>query len=311
MENYNNIISDELLAAYLEGKTTHEETLLVLRAIRTNPEIREMLDFALLLEEENIVKLPAMQLAAESGENLCSVMCEAYVLYHRGIEFDENKLLDTARENHWLKTQGTPLHAIGQLLAHEGLMVTRKYDATLDDLAHALDVDNDIIVAIDRDKLYPELPDEENAANHAVVVTGINKEQDTITLYDPPQPSTIDFPLSFFEKAWKESQHYMVRVLQTLEDYEPQPVDLSNIVLNDDLMELREAIAENAHEVWSSARMSEGWTYGLERDDENKHHPDLVPYSALSDEEKEYDRIMALNTIKLVMKLGFEIEKRK
>ena len=103
MENYKNIISDELLAAYLEGKTTREETSLVLNALKTNPEIREMLDIALHLEEENIVKLPAMQLAAESGENLCSVMCEAYVLYHRGIEFDENKLLDTAKKNHWFK----------------------------------------------------------------------------------------------------------------------------------------------------------------------------------------------------------------
>ena len=76
-------------------------------------------------------------------------------------------------------------------------------------------------------------------------------------------------------------------------------------------MELREAIAENAHDVWALARIREGWTYGAERDDQKKQHPDLVPYSALSDGEKEYDRIMAMNTIKLVMKLGFGIERKK
>ena len=227
MENNKNIITDELLAAYVEGNTTPAETLSILRAIKTDPELRQTLEVFMKLEDESLAELPAMQMAAESGENLCSVMCEAYILRHRGIEFDENKLLDTARQNQWLKTQGTPLHSIGQLLAHEGLMVTRKYDATFDDIIHALDFDNDIIVALDRDKLYPGLPDEEDAANHAVVVTSINKEQGIVALYDPPQPAVLDFPLSVFEKAWKESQHYMVRVLQTIDDYEPQPVDLT------------------------------------------------------------------------------------
>ena len=76
-------------------------------------------------------------------------------------------------------------------------------------------------------------------------------------------------------------------------------------------MELREAIAENAHDVWASARIKEGWTYGQVRNDEKKQHPDLIPYSALPDSEKEYDRLMAMDTIKLVKKLGFDIVKQK
>ena len=75
-------------------------------------------------------------------------------------------------------------------------------------------------------------------------------------------------------------------------------------------MELREAIAENAHDVWAVARIKDGWTFGPERNDTLKHHPDLIPYSALPDGEKEYDRLMALNTIKLVKKLGFDLVKR-
>ena len=74
-------------------------------------------------------------------------------------------------------------------------------------------------------------------------------------------------------------------------------------------MDLREAIAENAHDVWAEARIEEGWTYGPVRDDAHKKHPDLIPYSALPESEKEYDRIMAFNTIKLVRKLGFKIVK--
>ncbi|MBQ5606589.1 MAG: Ryanodine receptor Ryr [Prevotella sp.] len=102
----------------------------------------------------------------------------------------------------------------------------------------------------------------------------------------------------------------MVRVLQTVDDYEPQPITLDDIQLTEQLTELREAIAENAHEVWAAARRKEGWTYGKERDDANKKHPDLIPYSSLPDSEKNYDRIMALDTIKLVRKLGFDIVKR-
>ena len=296
-----------MLASYLEGNATSAEIIQVLQALKNDPVLRETLDVAISLEEDHEMFLPMMQMAAESGENLCSVMCEAYILRRRDIAFEESNLLDIARKSHWLKRGGTPLHSIGQLLAHNGLMITRKYDATLDDIVTALRLGNDIIVALDRDKLYPDLPDEEDATNHAVVVTAIDMDNRTITLYDPPQLSTFNSQLSTFENAWKESQHYMVRVLQTVEEYQPQPINLDNIPLGDELNELIEAIAENAHDVWALARMNEGWTVGPVRDDVKKQHPDLVPYSALPESEKEYDRQMAKNTIKLVKKLGIGI----
>ena len=56
--------------------------------------------------------------------------------------------------------------------------------------------------------------------------------------------------------------------------------------------------------------MKEGWTYGPERDDSLKKHPDLIPYSELSEGEKQFDRETAMNTIKLVIKLGFDLVKR-
>jgi hypothetical protein len=65
--------------------------------------------------------------------------------------------------------------------------------------------------------------------------------------------------------------------------YGPTPIDTSRINLADDLLELRERLAENAHDVWASRRLSEGWTYGPARDDATKKHPDLVPYADLPD----------------------------
>jgi hypothetical protein len=72
---------------------------------------------------------------------------------------------------------------------------------------------------------------------------------------------------------------------------------------------LGEKIAENVHDVWAEGRVKEGWTYGETRNDELKQHPCLVPYGDLSDSEKEYDRNTAMETLKLIMKLGYKIEK--
>ncbi|MBR6589979.1 MAG: C39 family peptidase, partial [Bacteroidaceae bacterium] len=187
-KNKNNYISDELLAAYLDGNTNEAETLTVLKALECDSELREVMDIAMGVEDDVVQWtgagfLPMMQLAAESGENICSVLCEAFILHRRGIAFDEKEMLGVAQQNHWLTPQGTPLHAVGQLLAHYGLMVTRKYDATIEDIQKALARDNDVLVAVDSDKLHPELPDEEDAPNHVVVVTSINAEG--ITIYDP------------------------------------------------------------------------------------------------------------------------------
>lgn len=55
--------------------------------------------------------------------------------------------------------------------------------------------------------------------------------------------------------------------------------------------------------------MSEGWTYGPVRDDEKKETPCLVPYAELSEGEKAYDRNTALETLKLIVALGYDIKK--
>lgn len=89
--------------------------------------------------------------------------------------------------------------------------------------------------------------------------------------------------------------------------YTPKPIDTSNIVLPADLLELTEKIAENVHDVWAVERMCAGWTYGPNRDDEKKENPCLVPYSELPESEKEYDRNTALETIKMILSMGYKI----
>ena len=91
--------------------------------------------------------------------------------------------------------------------------------------------------------------------------------------------------------------------------YEPKPIDVGDIELSEDLLALTEKIAENVHDVWAAGRIAGGWTYGETRDDAQKKTPCLVPYSELPDSEKEYDRNTALNTLKLVIALGYKIAK--
>lgn len=92
-------------------------------------------------------------------------------------------------------------------------------------------------------------------------------------------------------------------------NYIPQPLDTSDIQLPKELNELVEQMAKNVHEVWAQTRIEQGWTYGAERNDALKHHPCLVPYEELPEEERVYDRNTAVSTLKLITKLGFKIEK--
>jgi ryanodine receptor 2 len=91
--------------------------------------------------------------------------------------------------------------------------------------------------------------------------------------------------------------------------YQPKPIHTSDVQLPESITELIEQLAETNHDIWAAQRMCDGWTYGPQRDDPAKKHPDLVPYNQLPESEKEYDRQMATGTIKAILALGYGIEK--
>ena len=89
--------------------------------------------------------------------------------------------------------------------------------------------------------------------------------------------------------------------------YQPSPIDTSDVQLPEELLALTEKIAENTHDLWAAGRLREGWTYGEKRDDTTKTTPCLVPYDELPDSERVYDRTTSMETIKLIVKLGYKI----
>ena len=312
------IISDELLSAFLDGNTSAEDTLRVLKAAEQDEDLREIIRISGEVDEEMAIMkpetkhIPMTAMAAYKKENyLCDIECEEFVLHQFGIETTHKTLLDEAYRNCWLKDKGMPLYNIGRLLEKNSLSVSRRYDSTIDDIVRLLDNGNQLIAVIDNSMLLHDVVDDTTQPNHAVAISSVSSSSNEITLFNPyTEEELTTYSLSSFLNAWA-SNNYLV-VVNTTDRfvYEPYPIRLDDVTLDDDLTELQEAIAENAHEIWAKARTDQGWTYGPERNDQKKETPDMVPYCNLPESEKLYDREMAMQTLKLVKKLGFEIKKK-
>ena len=185
------------------------------------------------------------------------------------------------------------------------MAVSRTYNCSVSDIESRLSSKEKVIAVVDYGQLSKG---ESDGIFHAVVCLSLI--DDIIRIYDPAINGHSNYEVSDFVKAWNYSSNYMVCASSDRLKYNPHPIDVNGINLDDDLLELSEAIAENAHEIWAKRRQDEGWRYGPERNDKLLENPDMVPYSELPEGEKYYDRDMALNTIRLVKKLGFSIHRR-
>lgn len=322
-----NNISAEVLAAFLDGNATAQESKEIITALTEDAELRELLhisqsvdaELGVVSQECEFIPMTAMA-ATCNEENYCCLECEKYILRKLSINFDEEQLLQNAIQNGWQKQDGTALHNVGRHLEKKGLVVTRQYKATIDDISNALNGNECIIVAVDSGELLGNKAEEiiedlviGQIPDHTVVILSLDEKSNTITLFDPNSSNAEDtYQLEQFKDAWNDSKNYLVTITSnSMKTYTPKPIDLSDVELTEDLNELREAIAENAHEIWAENRQAEGWTYGPQRDDQLKQTPDMVPYSQLPEGEKEYDREMAMKTIKLLKKLGYDLIKRE
>lgn len=317
----NNMISDELLSAFLDGNTSQEDTLRILKAAEEDEELRNIIQIANEVDNDvtkqevvaNDIPMTAMA-AQQKGNYLCDIECEEFVLHQFGIEITHRSLLDEAYRNCWLKDKGMPLYNIGRLLEKNNLSVSRRYNSTLEDIKRLLEAGNQLIAVLDNAMLDGiDNSDEDKALpNHAVAISSLSTDAEEITLFNPSTEEELTtYKAALFLQAWQQSNNYLV-VVNTTDKfvYEPSPISLDDVILSDDLAELQEAIAENAHEIWAKARTDQGWTFGPERNDAKKETPDMIPYCNLPESEKLYDREMAMQTLKLVKKLGFEIRKK-
>jgi hypothetical protein len=298
-------ISDDLLRNYIHGEATVPQTMYVAEALMADAGVRER-HLAFLREEELADRrgreIPLERAAAASQDNLCDLQCEAYILQHFVQSDEVGRKLSETGANRWLKQEGTPLHNMGRILEKGGMTVTRRYDCTKEDLEKALAQRIRLIAVVDNGALRTGQAD---GVFHAVVVTALNDY--LIKLYDPAEDSVVEYPTSEFMVAWACSRHYLVSATTDKLTYDPHPMDLSDVELDEDLLELTEIIAENTHEIWGLARKEEGIGWGPVND--ATHNKDMVPYCDLPESEKDYDRNTAMMALKLAKKLGFRVSR--
>ena len=152
--------------------------------------------------------------------------------------------------------------------------------------------------------------DENNSGETATVVIRANQIADMVELYAPMMNEVKEVTIAAFVEAWDATGGVCTTAFpDDPKTYYPKLRDLSQVELPEGFDELREAIAENAHDRWALERQSEGWTYGYKRDDSKLENPDMVPYTQLPESEKQYDRLMAEETLKFLISLGYKIEK--
>ncbi|GBG29206.1 Ankyrin repeat domain-containing protein 1 [Hondaea fermentalgiana] len=90
----------------------------------------------------------------------------------------------------------------------------------------------------------------------------------------------------------------------------PHPVRTSAVHLNAELLRLSHSIARNMHNVWAQSLSELGWRYGRDKDPDEKVHPHLLPFDSLSIEGAKYNMDMSVETLKVILSLGYEIHRR-
>lgn len=322
-------VTHELLALFLDGKTTPAETYAIMKVasmdwktrfilhmakrkgiIGLNPARNRSAQSVCKVYALNSRHLPVMRLAASSEVNDCVVKCEQYVLQSRGLQTQYEKLLRQTRRCKWLQSEGTPLYHIGRLSELAGLSVSRQFKGTIDNLLGELNGNCSIIVALNAERLTNPKARTAPVCNHAVVVIEIDLEEGYIELYDPQSPNATDrYMIDDFLRAWKPAKNYFVSIIERgVRPYVPHPEYVAHIRLPEEIAPLADMLAENAHDIWAKDRLAEaekkrknGEAVNLQKD------PFMKPFHELSKQRRRTDYLSALNSIKLLYKLGFKI----
>ncbi|XP_054654360.1 ryanodine receptor 2 isoform X4 [Dunckerocampus dactyliophorus] len=94
-------------------------------------------------------------------------------------------------------------------------------------------------------------------------------------------------------------------------NFDPQPVETSNVSVPERLEVAVNKYAEHTHEKWSLDKFANGWVHGEQLCENTKVHPLLKPYRALAEKDKEAYRWAIKETIKSMLAFGWTIERTK
>lgn len=215
------IITDEMLAAYLAGNATKHEIALILRAIKTDPIIRETLHIMSHIESESKYNClhPSMAMAAKNeGNNLCAIRCIGYALRHFGIEITDEQLRIEAEELGNLFSDGMPFGLVCECIRRHGLNAQIITRCSVDLLCQYLSQNTVVIALVDGGELIGDPAEEQREdllqgfiPDHTIVVDSISGGY--ITIRDSSTSEQLDtYPLPMFMDAWEDSKMSIVVV---------------------------------------------------------------------------------------------------
>uniref|UniRef100_A0A8C0F3A8 Ryanodine receptor 2 n=1 Tax=Bubo bubo TaxID=30461 RepID=A0A8C0F3A8_BUBBB len=94
-------------------------------------------------------------------------------------------------------------------------------------------------------------------------------------------------------------------------NFNPQPVDTSNITIPEKLEYFINKYAEHSHDKWSMEKFANGWTYGETYSESSKVQPLMKQYKLLSEKEKEIYRWPIKESLKTMLAWGWRIERTR
>lgn len=212
-------ISDEILAAYLEGNASFEEQEAILHP---NGGISALIHDVLSSSDVEIPSgcdlniNPYMQTYADT----CAIKSQQLILNDFGIPCTEDELVRYSAEHGWYNGNGTSMGDIGNLLEDAGIHCSRQCDANVFNLISELSQGHKVIVGVDSGELWGNkfiewlkdfflgvTPD------HALLVTGIDTSDPDHVKVVVTDPGTGEagkaYPLEQFMDAWSDASCYM------------------------------------------------------------------------------------------------------
>lgn len=161
----------------------------------------------------------------QEGLDTCAIVSQKYILdSYLDYDVTENELVEHATKNgYYYPGSGTFPEDVGKLLEDYGVAVERTEGNNFNDILEKLKTNEKIIVGVDANEIWANSSSEQlkdlffmPEANHAVQVIGYNNESQTVILNDPGHPDGkgIKVNLSDFEKAWQDSNNFIVSATQ-------------------------------------------------------------------------------------------------
>ena len=214
-------ISDEMLAAYLDGNATLDESKIISNAnidipsfiqdIQLSSEIAVPTDFSMDIDAN-----PHMQSYADT----CAIKSQQLILTDFGIPCTEEDLVQYSAEHGWYNGNGTSIEDVGNLLEDAGIQCTKQCDANIFNLISELSQGHKVIVGVDSGELWGNrfiewLKDFFLGAtpDHALLVTGIDTSDPNNIKVIVTDPGTGEagkaYPLEQFMDAWSDASCYM------------------------------------------------------------------------------------------------------